>query len=137
MNYIGIYIYCLNCPISNEPKYIGKTNYIKERFKSHLKSTQLKIKNKKNSWIKSLLKQNLRPRLEILDIVNVKEWEFWEIFYINLYRSWGFDLKNMDNGGCGGKILSNETKNKLRQKNLGRKQSEETKLKKIKQFLNL
>ena len=50
--------------------------------------------------------------LEILDEVPTKDWKFWEQHYISLFKSWGFDLKNKNNGGGGPVVYSNESKNK-------------------------
>ena len=94
-----IYIYTLDCPITKEPKYVGKSYDVNLRFtKGHLKDED---KSKKTNWIKSLKKQNLKPDVTIIDSVNKKEWKFWEKHYISLYRSWGFNLKNMTEGGDG------------------------------------
>jgi hypothetical protein len=39
--------------------------------------------------------------LEILDEIPFSEWEFWEMHYISLYKSWGFNLVNGTKGGEG------------------------------------
>lgn len=98
-----VIIYTLSCPITNEIKYIGKTSKdINVRFKEHLTESKSKKRiNKRTNWIKSLLNNNLLPIPEILDIVNDIEWEFWERHYISLYKSWGFKLTNMTDGGDG------------------------------------
>ena len=93
-----IYIYELIDPRTKEPRYIGKTVNIKTRLQSHLKSKYVCYKN---SWIKNLIKQNLKPVLNIIDEVNESEWQFWERHYISLYKSWGFNLTNMTSGGEG------------------------------------
>jgi len=49
----------------------------------------------------------------------------YEIFYIQQYKNSGFNMLNLSGGGANGK-LSEETKEKLRQKQLGKKQSKET-----------
>lgn len=126
MNYIPTYIYALIDPRTDHIRYIGKTNNPEIRLKNHLKSFQLSYKTKKNSWIKSLLKNNLKPTFEIIDIININDWSFWEKHYISLYRSWGFNLTNLDLGGYGVSTLSEETKRKLSILNLGKKQSQET-----------
>ncbi|MFM2394614.1 MAG: hypothetical protein RLZZ546_2596, partial [Bacteroidota bacterium] len=110
-----MFIYLLLCPYTNIPKYIGKTKFsVEERLKSHIKESKMKSKNnKKIAWIRSLLKTNLKPTYEILEICNEKNVNFWEQHYISLFRSWGFDLKNMTNGGDGQTNMSEENKNKL------------------------
>jgi hypothetical protein len=65
------------------PFYVGKTlQEIKERFYSH------GVK-KENSEI-----------IEI-DCVDNEEWRFWESWYIELFKSWGFKLENKNSGGGG------------------------------------
>jgi hypothetical protein len=32
------------------------------------------------------------------------EWGFWEIYWINQFKTWGFELKNLTNGGDGGSL---------------------------------
>jgi hypothetical protein len=65
------------------PFYVGKTlQKTKDRFYTH-------GERKINSEI-----------IEI-DIVENNEWRFWESWYIELFKSWGFELENKNNGGGG------------------------------------
>lgn len=119
-------------PITNEPKYIGKTYNLKKRLNIHIQKSKNKIGklNKNQSWIRSLLFNNLKPKIESLDIVPETEWKFWEKYYITLFKSWGFNLKNGTNGGDGwekgnipwnkGKTLSEEIKKKLSNLKMGK-----------------
>ena len=50
--------------------------------------------------------------LEILDEIPTEDWKFWERYYINLFKSWGFELENKNNGGGGPSFYTNESKNK-------------------------
>lgn len=96
-------IYGLIDPIDGLIKYIGKTSDLTYRLKNHIKNS-LKEKSgltKKEAWIKSLHNKNLKPEIIEIDEVLNKEWGFWEKHYISLYRSWGFELKNMTEGGDG------------------------------------
>ena len=128
------FIYSLNCPIDNIPKYIGKTIDIKKRMRNHFNK---KYQNKNSKWIYSLKKKGLLPIVEVIDVVNFNEVNFWEMHYISLYKSWGFDLKNGTVGGEGGTGLKHteeaKTKMSLMRKgknySLGRKHSDETKRK--------
>ena len=110
------FIYTLSNPITKEIKYIGKTFNIKRRLYGHLSKHSLLKRSKKNSWIKSLINKKLLPIIEILDEVEKSESNFYEIFYISLFKSWGFKLLNMTEGGDGNHIK-------------GRKNSEEYKIK--------
>ena len=65
------------------PFYVGKTlQEIKERFYTH--------KDKKEN-----------SKIVEIDCVDNNEWRFWESWYIELFRSWGFKLENKNNGGGG------------------------------------
>ncbi len=119
------FIYALVDPITDQVKYIGKSNNPKKRLEGHVVD---KDKTYKTMWISSLKKQNLRPILEIVDTVSNFEWEFWEQHYISLYKSWGFRLTNLSTGGFGGVSdkRSDETKLKMRLAQLGKTHSPET-----------
>lgn len=140
-----IKIYTLADPKTKEVRYVGKSNHPNKRYSNHLsKGTNTHTGN----WIKSLKSQGLKPKLEIIDSVSVNEWEFWERYWINQFKAWGFRLTNHLEGGGGnqigrtrpdtpwnkGKKLSETTRNRMSQshKNLdhswkrGRKQSPET-----------
>lgn len=79
---------------NNVPFYIGKYN-IKSRLNSH----QRKFGKETN--------------LEVIDEVPIEEWKFWEIYYIQQFKSWGFKLENKNNGGGGPTFQSEITKNKI------------------------
>ena len=63
-----IYIYTLSDPRTNIIRYVGKTNNIKNRLKSHICQSK-KSRTHKDNWVNSLLKLNLKPIIEILDVV--------------------------------------------------------------------
>ena len=97
------FIYSLSDPRTGHVRYIGKSNNPKRRLVGgHLPSIHDKRnKTKKRSWLKNVIDSGNRPILEIIDVVSCEEWEFWESYYISLYRSWGFNLTNLTNGGGG------------------------------------
>ncbi len=109
------FIYSLSDPITKQVRYIGKANNANVRYYNHLRD---KTKTHKGNWIRSLLKQNLKPELAIVDEVSIADWQFWERHYISLYKSWGFKLTNKTEGG------DNPPSPR------GRKDSRETRLKK-------
>jgi hypothetical protein len=129
------YIYSLSHPITKEIRYIGKANNPLKRLNFHLEEAK-KIDSKttfKINWIRKLIKQHLKPEVNIIDKVYKEDWEFWEKFYINLYRNKGYKLVNGTNGGEGNmywqKHHTEETKQKISKAHKGKKFSEEHKLK--------
>lgn len=111
-----IYIYTLTDPQNKAIRYVGKTNNLKNRLKTHISEAE-KVKTHKNNWIKSLTINNLKPIIEILDIVYENDnWEIIEKYWISQFKTWGFDLVNNSEGGENPPILkshSEETKQKL------------------------
>jgi hypothetical protein len=76
------------------PFYVGKAkNHIRRKHK-HCQTYGTDIK------------------LEIID--EVEDWKFWESFYIELFKSWGFTLTNKNNGGGGPSSYTEEQKDKMR-----------------------
>ncbi len=95
-------IYVLVDPRDCSIFYIGKTvKSIEKRLKQHLHPVSLKKLSKKNNKIKSLLSKGLTPTIEILDIVENKDWIFWEKYWISQFKTWGFTLTNQTEGGDG------------------------------------
>lgn len=97
------YIYALKCPLDNKIKYIGKANDPKGRYRKHI---SLGFTGKgdnliKNEWIFSLLENDLKPILEILEEVLISEWKIKEKFYIKQYKELGYELYNVCGGGNG------------------------------------
>ncbi len=95
-----VYIYTLSDNLG-KVRYVGKTKYPKRRLKDHITESKKNKTNYKNRWINSLLNINEIPILEIVDEVSNKEWQFWEQFYIQLFKSWGYKLTNATIGGDG------------------------------------
>lgn len=111
------YIYTLS-DINGDIRYIGKTSYLKQRLYSHIKECRTKKVNHKINWIKSLLKKGEKPIISILDEVDSNYWQFWECFWIEQFKQWGFNLTNQTNGGDGlhGYKHSDVSINKMKQK---------------------
>lgn len=96
----NVYIYALIDPRNDQVRYIGKANNPEERYTNHFNSARDKNTHKRN-WINSVRNDGYRPELLILDQVSVSEWVYWEIFYISLFKTLGFDLVNYTSGGDG------------------------------------
>lgn len=92
-----IYIYTLEDPRTDEVRYVGKTINPKDRLRHHISKARTSKSPKEHSkrWIKSLLNENLLPKMKILLLVESKEWEFYEIECIKLFSN----LTNMTEGG--------------------------------------
>jgi group I intron endonuclease len=94
------YIYVLKCPRTNEVRYVGKSNDPKRRYYGHMRTDKTACSYKKN-WVQSLLKQGLKPVLEIIKEVPMGEWKDWEKYYIRYYKEKGCKLTNLGQGGEG------------------------------------
>lgn len=83
----------------SEIKYIGKTLYPKERFRSHIKKF---ISNKeKSEWIKNVLNKDGVIKMVIIEECNENNWEERETYWIKKY---GLEnLTNVYSGGTTGK----------------------------------
>lgn len=109
------YIYSLSEPQSESVRYIGKSNNPLIRYSNHFRKSN-RVCLQKEEWIKFLINNGQKPKLEILDEVPMQEWQFWEKHYISLYKSWGFDLLNVTSGGghdSTGYKHSSDTKKRL------------------------
>lgn len=127
MEYTNIYI--LSDPITFDVRYIGKTNSTKRRLYSHIKEcNSIRISHKIN-WIKSLLSKGERPIISIIDVVLISEWQYWEKYWIEQFKQWGFNLTNQTEGGDGGQGYKHTylAKKKMRDSKLGKPLSEEQK----------
>lgn len=122
-------LYVLRHPETMEIRYVGVTKHsLERRLSSHICD---KSKTYKTNWIKSLKNQGLKPVIELVTSYDTKEEVFKaEIQCIRLYRGCGKNLVNIGIGGEGGNISnrkdfkhSDETKEILRQKSLGNKNS--------------
>ena len=119
------YIYTLKHPITNEVRYVGKTIRPKRRLAEHLYQHP---KNHRGNWVKSLLKQGLKPTLEVIEECNDNNWEQREKFWITQFDN----LTNSTDGGesC---IVNEMVRRKLsilnsgkKNPNYGKKASKET-----------
>jgi len=80
----------------NIPFYVGKTNNPYRRSISHKYLQQEYV------------------CLEIIDEILEENWKFWECYWIEQFRQWGFVLKNKNEGGGGLSNLTEEHIKKLK-----------------------
>lgn len=93
-------IYILIDPRNNLVRYVGKTNNIKKRYRAHNNITRDKSTHKRN-WINELKNIGLKPLMEVIDVVYIDDWPYWESYWINQMKVWGFKLVNSTTGGDG------------------------------------
>lgn len=95
------YIYYLE--LNGSPIYVGKSNNPKHRlYTDHYNNFGYGITQ------------------YIIDEVNRDEWRFWEQFYIDLFNSWGFELKQQKKGGGGVCHHSKHSIDKIKKAQIGR-----------------
>lgn len=95
------YIYILKDPISNEIRYVGKSNNPEDRLRRHLQNNNLiESWTPKNKWLLNLKNNNMLPIMEIIDSTEFDINEL-EIKWIKYYRDLGLDLTNGTDGGDG------------------------------------
>lgn len=122
-------IYSLNCPITDEIKYIGQTyTSLKKRLNKHISDSRNPVV-KVQCWIKSLTNKGLLPVMRLVEVCSKDNIDERETFYIAKYRSIGFDLKNISAGGAVRRDIAKETRDKISKSLRGQIQSEETKKK--------
>lgn len=95
------FIYVLKCPKTDVVRYVGKANKPKERYSAHMFSGNRTQSSYKRNWIDSLKREGLKPVLEVIKEVPIKEWKRWEKYYVSYYRDKGCRLTNITDGGDG------------------------------------
>lgn len=107
--------------------YIGQSRNIEKRFKTY---NLLWCKPQRflyNSFLKHGVKNH---KFEIIEVCSVELLDEREIYYVNLYDTFNSNHGlNLKEGGGSNAKLSENTKLKLREINLGRKHTDNTKLK--------
>jgi len=88
-----VFIYSLNCPFTNQVKYVGKTqNTLVNRLSAHV---AMKGSNfEKELWIKSLKEKNKKPTINLLEITDTENWQKRERHWISHFLSKGVILFN-------------------------------------------
>ena len=98
-----VFIYSLER--NNIPFYVGKTKNPKSR---------------KADWLREY-KDSIS--FNIIDEVNKESWKFWECYWIEQLKGWGFDLINKNKGGGGLEKHSDEIIELIRKQKIGKKQN--------------
>lgn len=104
-------IYTLSDPDTNEVRYVGKTvKTFPQRLQDHLYSVK-KEHNYRSNWIKSILSRGKRPVIQYLDECSWDCSQALEIYWISQFKTWGFRLVNLSQGGEGNLGLAPSQKN--------------------------
>lgn len=106
------YIYALEYPEGNI-RYIGKTVNLRKRYHRHINDARKYTSSHKLAWIRSILNHNDIPYVSIVDKVPLKDWQYWERYYIQYYREQGYNLVNTTDGGDGNQNPSEEIRSKI------------------------
>ena len=123
----NVKIYVLKHPYTLEIRYVGKTvRSLSKRLGNHIANAKGNKHNRHlSNWILSILKENKRPIIELIEECEYSVWQEREKFWISQYDN----LINLTNGGdgCEGFTHDIKTIEKLRLINKGRRHTEEFK----------
>ena len=98
------YIYVLCDPDTEEIRYVGRTiNKLSVRLNCHCCINGIRKNHNYwcKNWVVSLLHNNKRPLIKVIDIVDINNWQENEKYYINLYKGKNYNLTNFAEGGLG------------------------------------
>lgn len=126
-------VYALVDPHNNELRYVGKSSRGMKRPRKHLTACGRRGDTHRHCWLKQMFKdEGTVPSIIVLcECETEVEALAWEVQFIALFRTAGFRLTNLTDGGEGmsGYKVSDETKRKLAEFNKGHKHSDEHKRK--------
>lgn len=124
------YIYELYEVGSDNIRYIGQTVNPKNRIKKHICDSR-KVNNHCRCWVNGIISRGGKIGIRVIEECEQDMMDFWEKHYISMYKCWGFNLTNMTDGGFAKKVLSKESRDRISKSLTGRKQTEETKKRRI------
>lgn len=118
-------------------RYVGKTiENLNKRLSGHLTLAKRNAAigyyhNHTSNWINSTLNKGDKVLIKELDVVNIKGWDFWEKYWISQFKTWGFNLTNLTDGGDGNQNMHFSPESNLARSKalLGTHRPEEVKLK--------
>lgn len=89
-----IYIYTLKSPLEDTVFYVGKTNNLDTRFYAHMTDIHTGGQSAKVRWIKELLKNNLWPIMDVIEVCDDTNYIEREKYWIRHFCLLNPDLKN-------------------------------------------
>jgi hypothetical protein len=101
-------IYALADPRTGEVRYVGKTTQkTRIRLAMHISHAKNRAETSRGCWVthwvNSLLNLDMRPEIFDLEIIPENgDWTEAECFWIDVMKSWGFNLCNIRAGGEAG-----------------------------------
>lgn len=113
-------VYTLSDPRDGRIRYVGITEVGLARPKGHGRNRYKRPTNHYHHWINSLRREGLRPRWQILFILDSPDDLDWiETSTIKIMKESGYDLVNSESGGRRNKQHSEATKEKQRIASMG------------------
>lgn len=95
------FIYALADPDTDEVRYVGKADCVKERYMAHLREAKSGKNSHKCAWIRKVMDKQQKPKLIVLEEISQDDWKKAEIYYISEFRNLGHNLTNLAKGGEG------------------------------------
>lgn len=117
-------IYALLDPRNEEIRYVGKTEgVLTHRLSVHISDAKCgRDKCHRANWIRSLLRQDLKPSIQLIEEVPDEDWQWYETWWIVYGRVIGWNLTNSTLGGEGisGWKHSDEVRQKISEDKKGK-----------------
>lgn len=95
------FIYGLCDPLTQQLRYVGKSNNPAARLREHTREKSLAVKTHKNHWVSSLVAAGLKPEIFVIEEIDRSSWQEAEQFWIAYFRYLGASLTNGTEGGEG------------------------------------
>lgn len=126
-----MFIYVLKHPETLKIRYVGKTANLQTRLNQHIADAKRGKKAYLFNWIRQLLRKDLKPVIELVEICTKENVDEREKFHITEFRKTS-NLCNLTDGGDGGnfwkdKKFSKQHRERISQALKGHPVSEKTK----------
>jgi hypothetical protein len=119
------FIYVLIDPVSNDVRYVGKSNNPNRRLMVHCWHEMDCRATHKSRWIAILKKNDMYPILYVIDSCK-EDWKVKEKYWVDYFLSKGAPLTNIASGGNGGPIaVGDDVREKMRIANIGKHHTED------------